>query len=123
MQVLTTKSHIANVKWTASLLTWLCAIALLVVAGIVGYWILLSQFTTLTVTDDRTIYPVGLIARETSEVQHNDIRNIQLHQSLAQRLLNIGGIGVSSSGQDDLEVVLKRLPKPKRIIQLIRENQ
>lgn len=108
---------------SASLLTWLCAIALLVVAGIVGYWILLSQFTTLTVTDDRTIYQVGLIARETTEVQHDDVRNIQLHQSLAQRLLNVGGIGVSSSGQDDLEVVAKQLPNPKRIIELIRENQ
>lgn len=107
----------------ASLLTWFCAIVLLVVLGIVGYWMLLSHFTTLTVTDDRTIYQVGLIARQTSQVQHNDVRNIQLHQSFVERLLNIGAIGVSSSGQDDLEVVVKRLPNPKRVIELIHANQ
>lgn len=106
-----------------SLLTWGCVCVLLVLAGVVGYWMLLSRFTTLTVTDDRTIFQRGIISRETSEVQHDDVRNIQLDQSFAQRLLNVGGVAVSSSGQDDLEVVAKRLPHPERIIQLIRENQ
>jgi len=107
----------------ASLLTWVCGITLLALAGVVGYWILLSQFTTLTVTDDRTIYQRGIVSREISEVQHNDVRNIQLDQSFVQRLLSIGGVSVSSSGQDDLEIVAKRLPNPKRIIELIRANQ
>ncbi len=107
----------------ASLLTWVCATALLIVAGVIGYWMLCSRFTTLTVTDDRTIYREGIVSRETSEVQHDDVRNIQLNQSFGQRLLNVGGIAVSSSGQDDLEVVAQRIPRPERIIELIRENQ
>ncbi|MCO8120909.1 PH domain-containing protein [Stieleria sp. TO1_6] len=107
----------------ASLLTWACAITLLLIVGTVGYWILLSQFTTLTVTSDRTIFQKGLIARETSEVQHDDVRNIQLDQTFLQRMLGVGGIGISSSGQDDLEVVAKRLPHPEHIIDRIRQNQ
>ncbi|MFG0267026.1 MAG: PH domain-containing protein [Rhodopirellula sp. JB055] len=107
----------------ASLVVWLSAAALLVTAGMIGYWTLLSRFTTLTVTDDRTVYREGIVSRETSEVQHDDVRNIQLDQTFVQRLLNVGGIGISSSGQDDLEVVAKSLPHPKRIIDLIRENQ
>ncbi|CAD77468.1 hypothetical protein-transmembrane prediction [Rhodopirellula baltica SH 1] len=107
----------------ASIVVWLGAAALLVIAGMVGYWTLLSRFTTLTVTDDRTIYREGIVSRDTSEVQHDDVRNIQLDQTFMQRLLNVGGIGISSSGQDDLEVVAKGLPHPKQIIDLIRENQ
>ncbi|KLU05253.1 putative transmembrane protein [Rhodopirellula islandica] len=107
----------------ASIVVWLSAAALIVTAGVIGYWTLLSRFTTLTVTDDRTVYREGIVSRETSEVQHDDVRNIQLDQSFVQRLLNVGGIGISSSGQDDLEVVAKGLPHPKRIIDLIRENQ
>ncbi|EMI26992.1 PH domain-containing protein [Rhodopirellula europaea] len=107
----------------ASIVVWLGTVALLVIAGMIGYWTLLSRFTTLTVTDDRTIYREGIVSRDTSEVQHDDVRNIQLDQSFVQRLLNVGGIGISSSGQDDLEVVAKGLPHPKRIIDLIRENQ
>ncbi len=107
----------------ASLLTWICAITMLAVAGTFGYWVLRSRFTTLTVTDDRTVYQVGLVSRKTSEVQHDDVRNIQLDQSFLQRILKVGGIGISSSGQDDLEVVATGLPQPARIIALIRENQ
>ncbi len=107
----------------ATLLTWFCAITLLVIAGVIGYWMLLSQFTTLTVTDDRTIYQEGIVSRETSEVQHDDVRNIQLDQSFMQRLLKVGGVAISSSGQDDMEIVAKRLPNPERIIDRIRENQ
>ncbi|WP_246146604.1 PH domain-containing protein [Rubripirellula lacrimiformis] len=107
----------------ASILTWACAVTLVVAAGFIGYWMLMSRFTTLTVTDDRTIFQRGIISRETSEVQHDDVRNIQLDQTFIQRLLNVGDIGISSSGQDDLEVVAKQLPHPKRLIELIRENQ
>ena len=107
----------------ASLFTWLGAITLLVIACVIGYWMLLSQFTTLTVTNDRTIYQEGIISRETSEVQHDDVSNIQLDQSLMQRLLRVGGIGISSSGQDDMEIVAKRLPNPGQIIDYIRKNQ
>ncbi len=125
-----TESNVAGVAMdettmvgAASLLTWVCAAALLGIACVIAYWVLVSRFTTLTVTDDRTIFRQGIISRETSEVQHDDVRNIQLDQSFGQRLLNVGGIGVSSSGQDDLEVVAHNLPHPKRIIELIRENQ
>jgi len=107
----------------ASLLTWVCGITFLTIAGVIGYWMLLSQFTRLTVTDDRTIYQEGFVSRETSEVQHNDVRNIQLDQSFVQRLLGIGGVSISSSGEDNLEIVANRLPNPKRIIELIRANQ
>ncbi len=107
----------------ASLLIWACGITLLMIVGIVGYWTLLSQFTTLTVTDNRTIYKRGLLSRETSEVQHDDVRNIQLQQSFVERLLGIGDVSISSSGQGDLEVVARRLPNPGRIIELIRANQ
>ena len=107
----------------ASILTWVCTITLLIIVAIVGYWMLLSRFTTLTVTDDRTIYQEGIVSRETSEVQHDDVRNIQLDQSFVQRMLNVGGIAISSSGQDEMEVVAKCMPNPAGIIKLIRGNQ
>ena len=107
----------------ASLLVWACGVSLLIVAGIAGWWLLESRITTLTVTDDRTIYQEGIIARETSEVQHDDVSNIQIDQSFLQRLLSVGTIGISSSGQDDVEVVAKKMPNPEHIVALIRKNQ
>ncbi len=108
---------------SASLLTWACGITMLVIVGVVGYWISISRFTTLTVTTERSIYQRGIVARETSEVRHDDVRNIQLEQTFSQRLLSIGDVSISSSGQDGLEVIAKRLPNPKGIIDVIRARQ
>jgi uncharacterized membrane protein YdbT with pleckstrin-like domain len=55
------------------------------------------------------------ICRNTSEVQHHDVFNIQIDQSLFERLLRIGEIGISSSGQDDLGIVASRFPSPESI--------
>lgn len=106
-----------------TLLTWLSLIVIVAAIGFMVYWIMLSQFTTLTITDDRTIYREGIISRDTSEVQHDDVRNIQVDQSFIERLLGVGAIGISSSGQDDLEVVARRMPNPEKIVQTVRENQ
>lgn len=107
----------------ASLLTWMCAITVLVIACVIGYWMMRSKFTTLTITDNRTIFQEGVISRQMSEVQHSDVRNLQLVQSFIQRLLNVGGVGISSSGQDELEIVANRLSHPEQIIDCIRKNQ
>ncbi len=110
---------LASIDW----LLWVSVAGLVFAAGLVGYWYALSFSTTLTVTDSRTIFQEGIIRRDTSEVQHDDVRNIQIDQSIFQRLLQIGEIGISSSGQDDLEIVASRIPSPSAIVDTIRQNQ
>ncbi|MEO8269770.1 MAG: PH domain-containing protein [Aureliella sp.] len=112
-------SELASIDW----LLWSSVAGLVFVVGLAAYWYALSLSTTLTVTDSRTIFQKGIIRRDTSEVQHDDVRNIQLDQSLFQRLMNIGQIGISSSGQDDLEIVASRMPSPTSIVKTIRQNQ
>lgn len=79
--------------------------------------------TTLEVTTDRTILKMGLISKRTSEVQHDDIRNIQSDRNVLERLFNYGDIALSSSGQDDMEIVIKDVPDPEGIINIIRQHQ
>ncbi|QDV23233.1 PH domain-containing protein [Aureliella helgolandensis] len=110
---------LASIDW----LLWISVAGLIAVAGILFYWFTLSYSTTLTITDSRTIYKQGILSRDASEVQHDDVRNIQLDQSLFQRLMRIGQIGISSSGQDDLEIVASRISSPGLIVETIRQNQ
>jgi len=86
-------------------------------------WWLRNLAVTVTVTADRTILQEGFFSRETSEVQHDDVRNIQLDQSMIERILCVGDIGISSSGQDDLEIVARQMPGPDEIVDTIRKNQ
>ena len=59
----------------------------------------------------------------TNEVQHDDVRNIKSERNLLERLFNYGDIALSSSGQDDMEIVVHDVPDPDGIIEIIRQHQ
>lgn len=99
-------------------------LVLVAVAG--GYlltWWLQTRYTTLTVTNRRTTLRRGLFSRETTEVRHRDIRNLQVDQTTAERLFGVGDIAISSSGQDDLEIVIQGIPHPEKVAAIIRDMQ
>jgi len=87
------------------------------------WWWVVTVFTTVIVTTKRTVHRVGIIARDSSEVQHDDVRNLQIDQSILERILGIGDIAISSSGQDDMEIVAAGVPNPERIAKVIRKHQ
>ena len=98
---------------------------LLTAAGAVlfSYWWLTVIYTTLSVTNNRSLLRHGIIARYTTEVRHDDVRNIQVEQNIYERLVGIGDIAISSAGQDDLEVDANGIPRPKEIAGTVRELQ
>lgn len=98
------------------------ALALFGGLGLIAWW-LKTRTLTLEVTSKRTRLIRGFIAKSTSEVQHDDVRNIQVDQSVIGRLVNVGGLAISSSGQDDLEINARGLPGPNQIAELIRDRQ
>ena len=82
-----------------------------------------TRFESLTITTQRSIWARGIINRRSSEVQHDDIRNIQVQQNLVERLVGAGTIAISSAGQDDMEIVAAGIPHPHRVIDTIRTHQ
>jgi uncharacterized membrane protein YdbT with pleckstrin-like domain len=99
------------------------AILALLGAILLGKWFLETRYTELTVTSKRTILRKGIIAKRTSEVQHDDVRNIQVDQNIYERLVGVGDLAVSSSGQDDLEIYVHGIPKPNEVAEIIRDLQ
>ncbi len=90
---------------------------------LLGIWYVQTYFETLTVTNRRTIVLRGILSRRTNEVQHDDVRNIQVDQNMLQRLLGVGRIAISSSGQSDLEIDITGIPAPEEIAETIRNYQ
>lgn len=116
---------VASISWSSGMMT-LSALGL---AGAVcallvfGGWCLQTYFETLTVTNRRTIYLKGIISRKTNEVQHDDVRNIQIDQNVLQRILGVGRLAISSSGQSNLEIDVRGIPNPEHIAETIRNYQ
>jgi membrane protein YdbS with pleckstrin-like domain len=86
-------------------------------------WFAVSQTTKLTLTTERILFRKGIFKRSTSEVRYVDIRNIAIDQSFHERLFRFGDLAISSSGQDDMEIVIDDIPNPTKVAELIRRQQ
>ena len=75
--------------------------------------------TTLIVTNERIIFRQGIFSKYTNEIYHTDVRNVQIRQSLLQRILRVGTIGISSAGQAGIEITVRGIPHPQQIHDII----
>ncbi len=97
----------------------------LIVVGFILFfvWWLRCKGTTLTVTNKRTILRRGILSKSITEVWHRDVRNVQLDQTFFQRILGVGQVGISSSGQSGLEISVTGIPDPDLVKRLIDQHR
>jgi len=69
----------------------------------------------LYITNKRTVLRRGFFSKSTSEVLHDHVRNVQVDQTFLNRLFNVGTIGISSSGQDGVEIIAHSIPRPNEV--------
>ncbi len=102
--------------WGWKILFW----PMVVLPALVLAWWWVDRFSAaLVVTTKRTTMHNGFFRRSTSEVVHDNIRNVQVDQTFWQRVWKVGKIGISSSGQDGVEVQVNHLPNPDRLRTII----
>lgn len=99
------------------------AICLLISCYFLAKWFIMSRMQSLTLTSERLIYRHGIIQRDTSEMRHDDVRNLKVEQNFLERLLNFGDVAISSAGQDDMEIVIHDIPNPQSIAEFVRKRQ
>lgn len=135
----TVLSGLLFIAGAAGIIMGLAGVALLQIPGIVviivsigilavgayflARWYLASRMHSLTLTSERLIYRYGIIHRGTSELRYDDIRNLQLDQNIVERMLNFGDMAISSSGQDEMEIIINDIPDPERVAEYIRKRQ
>lgn len=93
--------------------------ALLSVAAIAWTWIRCHYGTRWTLYATRLVQQEGLISRKTSEVDLEDIRNVQVSQSAMQRIVGIGDVLVSTAARNEEEVAARSIRAPQEFADLI----
>lgn len=88
-------------------------------AALLLVWWVRTHGTMLTITNKRAMERDGLFSKNISEVLHDDIRNVQTHQTFRQRLLGIGDLAISSAGQSDFEIRVRDVPAPGKLREVI----
>lgn len=104
---------------TPGWLMWVSLLGLVVSLGLFGWWKLMVLSAALDITNKRSTEIRGLFSKATSEVLHDNIRNIQIAQSFWQRIWRVGTIGISSAGQDGVEIQVQDMPHPNKIREVI----
>lgn len=93
--------------------------AAVVPVGIMAWWWCDRYSAALIITTKWTTMQTGIFKRSTSEVVHDNIRNVQFDQTFWQRVWKVGKLGISSSGQDGIEVQVNHLPDPVKLREII----
>ena len=100
---------------------FLGAILSVIVIGVfIIIWAILDRnHRFYQVTSKRVSVRSGIIGRMTSEVEVLDIRNVEMRQSIVDRLLGIGNVGISSAGTGGIEVVFAGVANPTALRRLV----
>ncbi|MCB9782546.1 MAG: PH domain-containing protein [Candidatus Omnitrophica bacterium] len=86
-------------------------------------WWIKCKSVRLHITDERSLLIEGILSRYSTEVRHEDVRNLQVEQGAIQRIFGVGRIEISSAGQSTMEIVVNGVPDPQGIADLIRKHQ
>jgi uncharacterized membrane protein YdbT with pleckstrin-like domain len=92
-----------------------------IIAFILSVIVVILRFRYLfIVTSRRVISRVGLIARNTNEIEIRHTREYKVKQGIIERLLNYGDIEISSAASSGTEVVFSGIIAPQDLKEAIR---
>ncbi|HEX9813042.1 MAG TPA: PH domain-containing protein [Burkholderiales bacterium] len=102
-------------------------VVLVVMAAVFVYLLVVVAFRRYSwryTIDDRTIESRhGVIARNVQSIRIQDLRNVNVRQSLVQRLLRVGNVEFSSAGGAGIEVVFHGVSDPMAVKALAQRLQ
>ena len=83
-------------------------------AGLIGLAALWLQHrtSTLTFTNKRIKYRTGILAKHTSDVYLEDVRNVQISATFYQRLCGVGGLSILTAGHGGVEICADWIARP-----------
>jgi membrane protein YdbS with pleckstrin-like domain len=90
---------------------------------ILFFWWLSTYNRELIVTKTRTRKRTGILSNETTELEHRDVKNIQVEQGPIQNLMGTGTLRLSSAGQAGMELEMNSVENPEGIRDLIYDQR
>ena len=98
-------------------LVTLVAVVLLVAVLVAGY--VKRMFTTYTISDHRLHIRRGIIARAEQQTLITRVQNVNTHQSVLQRLLQIGNVNFDTAAGDDYDFQFAGVADPAEVVEAV----
>jgi len=92
--------------------------------GVIGLvWLMVWKIRNwgerLEITTKRVVFTEGILSKKSLEMVYRTIQDIEIKQTFAARLMNIGTITIANASSDDDMVILHDVPSPYRIREII----
>lgn len=100
--------------WLTSAVALVLTVRALLIVAVGARW---------TMTHTTLMQRLGILSRNTSEVELVDVRNVQVRQSLIDRILGLGSVLVSTAGQSGIEITIAGIRDPHGIADRIRAER
>ena len=95
---------------------------LLIFPALLFIWTIIRQmalrFTSLTVQGPRLRYDQGMLSKRTRTMELSRIQDVQIQQTLMQRMLNIGTISIESAGESG-RLYMQNVDNPQAVAEYI----
>ncbi len=113
-------TQVADDEINTGLVT-LVAVLVLVVVLVAGY--VKRLFTTYTITDVRLHIRRGIIARAEQQTAITRVQNVNKHQSVLQRLLQIGNVDFDTAADDAFDFRFDGVADPREVVEAVHRAQ
>lgn len=106
------------------LATWWYFVAIGVLALFpIWAWIKAVTNTRYKITLSSVVAEIGFVSKESREIRIRDIRNINVRQSVLDRILFIGNVEFSSAAGDAVEVKFAKVSQPAKVREFVKKLQ
>jgi uncharacterized membrane protein YdbT with pleckstrin-like domain len=96
----------------------IAGVALTVLAGFIK-----RVATEYTITDRRLHIKRGILARRTQETQISRAQNVNTHQSVIDRLLQVGSVNFDTAGSGDYDFSFAGVSDPEDVVRAVDRAQ
>lgn len=116
--------RLATIPWLPAKLAHAVEIGGAALAVYLVLLMLFRRYSWLYTIDAESIESShGLIARRVQSIRIRDLRNINIRQTVMQRLLDVGDVEFSSAAGGDVEVIFYGAPDPMRLKEYVQARQ
>jgi uncharacterized membrane protein YdbT with pleckstrin-like domain len=79
--------------------------------------------TTYTITNERLHIHRGIVARKVQQTRIERVQNVNIDQSVLERLLQIGKVDFDTAGTDDSDFSFTGVSQPEQVMQAVEQAQ
>ena len=102
----------------AGVVVWVAGIAIVVVAGLVQ-----RIGTRYRITTQRLYIKRGILARRVQQTRIERVQNVNIEQTLVDRLLHVGAVDFDTAGTDDSDFTFRGVSRPDAVVAAVDRAQ